>query len=227
MDGKKANACVTDPPYNIDYEGTDGKKIKNDNMSDADFYNFLYGAFANIYKNLADGGAFYCFHSYREKLNFNNAAENAKFKIEAECIWVKNSIVLGRSDYQNKYEPVIYAIKPTAENAWYGGANVSNLWYFNKPTRNDTHPTMKPLDLIAFPIKNSTEPNSIVLDPFGGSGSTLIASDQFNRTCYMCELDEKYANVIVKRYLENGGKEGDVFVERGDKKLTYREAMKC
>ena len=202
MDGKKANMCVTDPPYNCSYQGGTGMTIMNDTWTDAQkFYQFLLDAFKNIYAHLVDGGAFYCFHSDAEKVNFFNATVDAGFHYSTTCIWVKNSLVLGRMDYQMRHEPVIYAFKDTARHKFYGDRKQTTVWEYDRPKRSKLHPTSKTIPLIAYPIRMSSLENSIVMDLFGGSGSTLMAADQMNRTAYLMELDPKYASAIVRRYV--------------------------
>ena len=224
MDGKKANLCITDPPYNCDYEGGTGMTIMNDRWKDSQkFYEFLLAAFKNVYLHLADGGSLYAFHSDAEKVNFFNAVVDAGFHYSTTCIWVKNSLVIGRADYQQRHEPIIYAFKDTARHKFYGDRKQTTVWEFDRPTKSKLHPTMKPLPLIAYPMKNSSLENSIVLDLFGGSGSTLIAAEQLNRTAYMMELDPKYASVIVRRYVEAVGATDDIFCYRNGKKLSCLE----
>ena len=220
MDGKKANMCVTDPPYNCAYQGGTGMTIMNDKWSDAQkFYHFLLDAFKNIYDHLADGGAFYCFHSDAEKVNFFNATVDAGFHYSTTCIWVKNSLVLGRMDYQMRHEPVIYAFKDTAKHKFYGDRKQTTVWEFDRPTKSKLHPTSKTIPLIAYPIRMSSQENSIVLDLFGGSGSTLMAADQLNRTAFLMELDPKYASAIVRRYVAAKQGTDDIKVIRGGKEL--------
>ena len=190
MDGQKANACVTDPPYNCAYQGGTGMRIMNDSWSDSEkFYQFLLDAFKNAYVSLSDGGAFYCFHSDAEKCNFFNATVNAGFHYSTTCIWVKDTLVIGRMDFQMRHEPVIYAFKDTAKHKFYGDRKQTTVWEFDRPKKSKLHPTMKTLPLIAYPIRMSSQENGIILDLFGGSGSTLIASEQTNRICYTQELD--------------------------------------
>ena len=221
MDGKQANLCVTDPPYNCDYEGGTGMKILNDKMPAEKFKALLLAAFTNIFNSLTDGGSFYAFHSDAEKVNFYEAAVEAGFHYSTTCIWVKNSLVIGRMDYQMRHEPVLYAFKDTAKHRWYSDRKQTTIWEFDRPTKSKLHPTMKPIPLIAYPIQNSSAPNGIVLDPFGGSGSTLIACEQTNRICFTSELDPIYATVIIKRFLaERGGKSEDITLLRDG--LTYR-----
>lgn len=227
MDGRKANLVLTDPPYNVSFESASGLKIKNDSMKAEQFYNFLLTAFKNLYENLADGGAFYCFHSDSEKVNFYRACVDAGFHYSTTCIWVKNALVLGRGDYQQMHEPVLYAFKDTSKHKWYSDRKQTTIWNFDKPKKNTDHPTSKPLDLLAYPIQNSSQANGIVVDTFGGSGSTLIACEQSDRICNMLELDEKYASVILRRYAEfkkNGGE--DITCERDGEVLRYADLMK-
>lgn len=222
MDGKKANMILTDLPYNVDYEGTAGK-IKNDNMGDKEFYEFLLKAYTNMFENIVDGGAIYVFHADRETVNFRSAFKEAGFFCHQTCIWVKNAPVLGRSDYLYAHEPVLYGWKPTASHKFYGDRKHKTIWNFDRPTKSKLHPTMKPLQLLAYPIKNSSLANCIVLDPFGGSGSTLISSDQTNRICYMIELDEKFVDVIVSRFVLHAGTSADVFLIRDGEKISYKD----
>lgn len=229
FDGVKANLCVTDPPYNCSYEGGTGMTIMNDSMNREDFYNFLLLAFKNIYDNLVDGGSVYIFHSDAEKVNFFNATVNAGFHYSTTCIWVKDSLVLGRMDYQMQHEPIIYAFKDTAKHKWYSDRKQTTVWNFDRPTKSKLHPTTKPVPLISYPIKNSSLVNGVVLDLFGGSGSTLIACEQLDRIAYLMELDPKYATVIVKRYLkyfeDNGEKPKEIYVMRDGQKLTLDEVL--
>ena len=220
MEGKKANICITDPPYNCAYEGGTGMKIMNDKWDDSKkFYQFLLDAFKNVYVNLADGGAFYCFHSDAEKVNFFNATVDAGFHYSTTCIWVKNALVIGRMDYQMRHEPIIYAFKDTAKHKFYGDRKQTTVWEFDKPTKSKLHPTTKPLPLVAYPMRMSSMENSIVLDLFGGSGSTLMAAEQLNRIAFLMELDPKYASAIVRRYAAARQGIDDVFVIRNGEKL--------
>ena len=199
MDGKKANLVVTDPPYNVNYEGTAGK-IKNDNMDNDSFYRFLFDSFTNMEYAMADDASIYVFHSDTEGLNFRKAFADAGFYLSGCCIWKKPSLVLGRSPYQWQHEPCLFGWKKSGKHQWYAGRKETTIWEFDKPKKNADHPTMKPIALISYPIKNSSMSNCIVLDPFGGSGSTLIACEQLDRICYMMELDPKYCDVIIKRW---------------------------
>ena len=223
MGNEKANLVVTDPPYNCSYEGGTGMKIINDSWTDSKkFYDFLLSAFKNAYDNLADGSAFYCFHSDAEKVNFFNATINAGFHYSTTCIWVKNSLVIGRMDYQMRHEPVIYAFKNTAKHKFYGDRKQTTVWEFDRPIKSKLHPTTKPIPLVSYPIKMSSQENGIVLDLFAGSGSTLIACEQMNRICYCTELDPKYASVIIRRYVETYGYK-DVFLIKENEKIPFSE----
>ena len=222
MDGKKANLVVTDPPYNVNYEGTAGK-IKNDNLEDEKFYQFLLDAFKCAESVMADDASIYVFHADTEGLNFRKAFNDAGFYLSGCCIWKKPSLVLGRSPYQWQHEPVLFGWKKNGKHNWYSDRKQTTVWEYDKPKKNADHPTMKPVPLLAYPITNSSLSNCIVLDMFGGSGSTLIACEQTNRICYIIELDEKYADVIVKRYIEQVGTDESVFVERGGKTMSYNE----
>ncbi len=219
MDSKLANLVVTDPPYNVNYEGTAGK-IKNDNMDNEVFYSFLFAAFQNTESAMAKDASIYVFHADTEGLNFRRAFSDAGFYLSGTCIWKKQSLVLGRSPYQWQHEPVLFGWKKKGKHLWYSDRKQTTIWEFEKPKKNSDHPTMKPVALVAYPIMNSSLTNCIVLDPFGGSGSTLIACEQTERICYTIELDEKYCDVIVKRYIEQIGNSDDVFLLREG--LEYR-----
>lgn len=264
MDGKLADMVFTDPPYNVNYGEkasmlNDYQKghritssIKNDHMASEAFLEFLTDVFKNVYIALNPGGAFYICHAESSGLEFRKAVLDAGFLLKQCIIWVKNSMVLGRQDYQWKHEPILYGWKQGAPHKWYGGRKKTTVlkdrdglvvreeengvlltftvgtetitlkvpsyeiiydgddsgttvWYFDKPLRNAEHPTMKPVALIERAIKNSSKRGQIVLDLFGGSGSTLIAAEKTGRTCYMMELDEKYCDVIVRRWEELTG----------------------
>ena len=215
MDGKRANLIVTDPPYNVAFKSGSGLSIQNDSMGNGEFYTFLYNSFSCMVEHLEKGGAAYVFHADTEGLNFRKAFVDAGFHLAGVCIWLKNSLVLGRSDYQWQHEPVLYGFLKNGKHPWYSDRKQTTIWNYDKPKRNKNHPTSKPLDLLGYPISNSSQENAIVLDTFGGSGSTLMACEQTNRICFMCELDEKYASVILRRYVEDTGDSENVFVERG------------
>ena len=222
---EKVNLVITDPPYNVNYEGSAGK-IKNDNMEDDKFYNFLFDAFTNTEKYMADDASIYVFHADTEGLNFRKAFKDAGFYLSGTCIWKKQSLVLGRSPYQWQHEPILFGWKKKGKHQWYTGRKESTIWEFDKPKKNGDHPTMKPIPLLAYPIMNSSMTNGLVLDPFGGSGSTLIACEQTDRTCYTIELDEKYADVIVKRYIEQVGNDENVYLVRNGEKIKYSDIRK-
>lgn len=221
----QVNLVLTDPPYNVDYQSKAGK-IKNDHQTSDKFYQFLLAAFQNMNQAMADDASIYVFHADTEGLNFRRAFQDAGFYLSGCCIWKKQSLVLGRSPYQWQHEPVLYGWKKTGKHEWYTGRKESTIWEFDKPKKSKEHPTMKPIPLLAYPIMNSTMTNCTVLDPFGGSGSTLIACEQTKRTCFMMELDEKYCDVIIKRYIEQVGSVQDVSVERYGKTIPYSEVVK-
>lgn len=224
--GKKANLIVTDPPYGVSFKSSSGLTIQNDSMKNEEFYNFLQASFFNMASHLEKGGAAYVFHADTEGLNFRKAFIDAGFHLAGVCVWVKNSLVLGRSDYQWQHEPVLYGFLQNGKHPWYSDRKQTTIWNYDKPKRNANHPTSKPLDLLVYPICNSSQENAIVIDTFGGSGSTMMACEQTNRTCYMCELDEKYASVILRRAVENGIAPEDIYVERSGEKLMYSDLVK-
>lgn len=224
MSGAKANLVITDPPYNVNYEGSAGK-IKNDNMANDAFYHFLVDAFLNTEAVMASDASIYVFHADTEGLNFRRAFADAGFYLSGCCIWKKQSLVLGRSPYQWQHEPVLYGWKKNGKHQWYTGRKETTIWEFDKPKKNADHPTMKPITLLAYPIMNSSMSNTIVLDPFGGSGSTLIACEQSDRSCYIIELDEKFCDVIVKRFIEQVACTDKVFLQREG--LTYNYDEVC
>ena len=222
MDGKKANIAVTDPPYNVNVEESAGK-IKNDNMSDGDFYKFLFAAFVNMEQNMEGDASIYVFHADTQGLNFRKAFTDAGFYLSGCCIWKKNSLVLGRSPYQWQHEPCLFGWKKGGRHQWYSDRKQTTIWEYDRPRVSKEHPTMKPVALMAYPIQNSSMSNCIVLDPFLGSGSTLIAAEQAGRICYGIELDEKFVDVIVKRYIEQVGSSDGVFLLRDDSKTRYSD----
>ena len=226
MEDKKANLILTDPPYNVAFKSSDGLTIQNDSMDNNDFYEFLYLSFKNMADHLENGGAAYVFHADTEGLNFRKAFIDAGFHLAGCCIWVKDSLVLGRSDYQWQHEPVLYGFLQNGKHPWYSDRKQTTIWNFDKPKKNSNHPTSKPLDLLAYPINNSTQANAIVIDTFGGSGSTLMACEQMNRICYTMELDEKYASVILRRYVEDTNDSENVYVIRDGVKILYKDLVK-
>jgi site-specific DNA-methyltransferase (adenine-specific) len=223
MDGMKANLVLTDPPYNVDVEETAGK-IMNDNMGDEEFYNFLLSAYRCMHANLADDGSIYVWHADTEGLNFRRAFKDAGFYLSGCCIWKKNSLVLGRSPYQWIHEPCLYGWKQKGKHLWYADRKQTTVWEYDKPRSSPLHPTTKPVTLMAYPIKNSTMTNGIVLDPFLGSGSTLIACCETDRVCRGIELDPKFVDCIVKRFCEwQGGRYDNVYCIRDGQKLRFDE----
>lgn len=224
LDDRKANLVVTDPPYNVDVEETAGK-ILNDNMSDGDFYQFLLSMFTQVENHMEDDASIYVFHADTEGLNFRKAFKNAGFYLSGCCIWKKNSLVLGRSPYQWQHEPCLYGWKKKGKHQWFSDRKQTTIWEYDRPKSSKDHPTMKPIQLMAYPIQNSSMRGTIVLDPFLGSGSTLIAADQAGRICYGIELDEKFVDVIVKRYIEVTG-DTEVTVQRNHEVLTYNQVLK-
>lgn len=236
VDGAVMDLCVTDPPYNVDYEGTAGK-IENDNMDDLSFHDFLFDFYTQMLSVLRGGGAYYIFHADTEGLNFRAALKKAGGQVKETLIWVKNSLVLGRQDYQWKHEPCLYGWKDGAAHYFTNDRcqttvfeddtalkkmtkeqlievikelqdtiTPSTIIHEVKPQRNELHPTMKPINLIGRLVRNSSKPKENVFDGFGGSGSTLIACEQLGRKCYTMELDPKYVDVIIKRWEELTGK---------------------
>ena len=202
MDKQKADMLLTDPPYNVDYVGktVDALKIANDNMNDSQFYEFLKQAFMNMFDVTREGASIYVFHADTEGLNFRKAFKDAGFKL-AEClIWKKDCFVMGRQDYQWQHEPILYGWKEGAAHYFINDRTQSTILECDRPKQSALHPTMKPIDLIARLVKNSSKENDIILDLFGGSGSTIITAEQLNRSCYSMELDPKYCDVIVKRW---------------------------
>ena len=225
--GKRANLLLTDPPYGVSFKSSSGLTIQNDSIKDEDFYSFLKSAFSAAVDCLEKGAAAYIFHADTEGLNFRRAFVDAGFHLAGCCIWVKDSLVLGRSDYQWQHEPVLYGFLQNGKHSWYSDRKQTTIWNFAKPKKNANHPTSKPLDLLSYPIQNSTQENAVVLDTFGGSGSTLMACELTNRICYTMELDEKYASVILRRYVDDTGCPDDVFVERNGERIPYASLAKA
>ena len=224
MEGKYADLCVTDAPYNVDYEGGSGMKIQNDNMSGEEFYKFLDKAFNNINLSLKPGACFYEFFATREHVNFENALKDNDLSPKQELIWSKNGqFTLGRQDYQWDFEPCFYGWKNGASHNWYSDRKQKCVLTFDKPKRNELHPTQKPVPLISYLMKNSSRPKDLVIDLFGGSGTTLIAAEETDRTCFTMEIDEKYASAIVRRYVKARGNTDDVFVVRGGEQIKATE----
>ena len=213
MDGYQADLVVTDPPYNVDYVGKtkDALKIQNDKKSAEAFYEFLLGAHRGMLSVMKDGAGIYVFHADLEGVNFRRALLDSGLKLAACCVWVKQSMVMGRSDYQWQHEPVLYGWKPTAAHRWYSDRRQTTVWNFDRPSRSEDHPTMKPVALIEYPIQNSSRGGDVVLDPFGGSGTTLIACEKHGRSARLMELDPIYCDVIVERWELATGKKAERF----------------
>jgi DNA modification methylase len=192
---------ITDPPYNVDYAGKtkDVLKIKNDSMSDNIFYQFLYDFYTALGSFTKAGGAWYVWHADSEGANFRKAMSDAGIMVKQCLIWVKNSMVMGRQDYHWKHEPCLYGWKEGAAHGWYSDRKQTTVLNFERPQRNTEHPTMKPIPLIAYQIGNSSKTGDIIGDGFGGSGTTMVASEQMKRRCRMMELDPKYCQVIIDR----------------------------
>ena len=248
MDGLMADACWTDPPYNVNYESKLAGKIKNDSMADEKFRTFLRDAFVCAFAVMKPGAPIYVAHADTEGLNFRAAFKDAAFKISGCLVWAKNALVLGRSDYQWQHEPILYGWKPGAAHRWYGGRKQTTLMklggsvftqnddgtvtariggesivisgdnlvaqpapstiiHCEKPRRSADHPTMKPVELVSKMLRNSTRTGDIVLDLFGGSGSTLISCEMLGRQARLMELDPRFVDVIVKRWQEFTGKD--------------------
>lgn len=222
MEGRRANLVLTDPPYNVNVEETAGK-IQNDNMPDEDFYKFLFAAFVNMEQNMENDASIYVFHADSKGLIFRQAFHDAGFYLSGCCIWKKNALVLGRSPYQWQHEPCLFGWKVGGKHQWYSDRKQTTIWEYDRPKSSKDHPTMKPVALMAYPIQNSCMSNCIVLDPFLGSGSTLIACEETGRICYGVELDEKFCDVIVKRYVEKTESGDQVFVLRDGEKIPYAQ----
>ena len=221
MGDELADLVVTDPPYNVAYTGKtkDALKIENDSMSGESFYQFLFDVYTNLFAVTADGAGIYVFHADSEGRNFRAAMTDAGWKLAQCCIWVKQTMVMGRQDYHWQHEPILYGWKPTGPHRWCTDRKQTTVWNFDRPSRNAEHPTMKPIDLIKYPITNSSEEGHIVLDLFGGSGSTLVACESTARRARLMELDPKYVDVIVKRWQQFTGKkavheDGSLFDDR-------------
>ena len=202
VETESVDLWLTDPPYNVAYEGSNGLTIKNDSMEDTKFREFLRTAFGHAEKALKPGAPFYIFHADSEGYNFRGACHDIGLKVRQCLVWKKNSLVLGRQDYQWIHEPCLYGWKEGAGHGWYGDRAQTTVMEFNKPKKNDVHPTMKPVEMLVYLLRNSTMRGNVVLDTFGGSGSTLIACEESGRICRTMELDPKYCDVIRRRWAE-------------------------
>lgn len=212
MNGEKAAMILTDPPYNVDYTGKtkDSLTIENDKMSDSSFLQFLTDSFTTYFAVAHEGAPIYIFHADSEGLNFRQAMKTAGFKLAQCLVWVKNSMVMGRQDYHWKHEPILYGWKLGKAHTWMSDRKQTTVWEFARPSRNADHPTMKPVELLEYPIKNSSAVGSLVVDFFGWSGSTLIACEKTGRKCYTAELDPKYVDVILRRWEKYAKKEAEL-----------------
>lgn len=216
LSGEKVDLYITDPPYNVTYEGgtKDALTILNDEMDDDSFRDFLVNAFMAVDSVLKEGASFYIWHADSEGYNFRYAVKHCGWLMKQCLIWKKNAMVLGRQDYQWKHEPCLYGWKAGASHNWYSDRKQTTVLEFNKPNRNAEHPTMKPIELFAYQIQNSSRKGDIVLDSFGGSGTSIIACEQLNRKCYMMELDPHYCDVIVARWEKLTGKTAQKSVKK-------------
>ena len=207
MGEQQADLLLTDPPYNVAYQGKteDALTIENDSKSAADFHLFLVDVFEAAKSVMKKGAAFYCWYASSEVVNFHTSSEETGFMVKQELIWNKNSMVLGRQDYQWKHEPCLYGWLEGASHSWYSGRNQTTVLNFDKPQRNGDHPTMKPVALFDYQMQNSSKQGDIVLDLFGGSGTTMVAAEQNGRNAYLMEFDPRYADVIIRRWEELTG----------------------
>lgn len=206
----RCDLLLTDPPYNVGYVGQDGMTIKNDRQEDDKFYKFLFNAFSAAKDNLKQGASFYIWYSSSEMVNFTNAANNSGLSVRENLIWEKNNIALGRQDYQWKHEPCLYGWVEGGSHSWYSDRKQTTVMHFDKPQRADLHPTMKPVALFDYQIKNSTKSGDVVLDLFGGSGTTIMACEQDGRNACVMEFDPKYVDVIIKRWEDFTGKKAEL-----------------
>jgi DNA modification methylase len=205
--GARTDLVVIEPPYNVNYEGGTKEKLKiqNDHMADGAFYQFLLKAYQNLAAVTKEGAGIYVFHSDTEGVNFRRALVEAGWKLAQCCVWVKQTLMLGRQDYQWQHEPILYGWKPGAAHRWFTDRKQTTVWNFDKPARSPEHPTMKPVDLVSYPILNSSRNGDVVLDTFGGSGSTLIACAKHGREARLLEIDPKYCDVILRRWQQWSG----------------------
>jgi DNA modification methylase len=201
MQGEMADMCVTDPPYNVAYEGKtkDALTIENDSMGNDDFYKFLYDFYTALTTAVKKGGALYVWHASSEVVNFGKAMVDAGWLLKQQLIWVKNSMVMGRQDYQWKHEPCLYGWLAGDSHKWYSDRKQTTVIEWDRPSRNGEHPTMKPIGLFSYQIENSSKKGDIVIDAFGGSGTTMVACEQLNRKARIIEFDPKYCQVIIDR----------------------------
>lgn len=225
MGGDKVDMYLTDPPYNVAYEGKTEDKltIQNDSMEDSAFYQFLVDSFVAADSVMNEGAAFYVWHADSEGYNFRGACRAVEWELRECLIWNKNTMVLGRQDYQWKHEPCLYGWKGGAAHNWYSDRKQTTVIDMNKPNRNAEHLTMKPVQLFAYLMENSSKPGDIILDSFCGSGTTLIACEQMGRVARVLEIDPKYCDVIIKRYINLVGSSDGVAVERNGEMIKYAD----
>lgn len=212
LDGAQADLLLTDPPYNVAYEGK-GKEaltIQNDSKDGGEFHLFLYDAFSAVKENMKAGASFYVWYASSEVINFHSSLEEAGFLVKQELIWNKNSMVLSRQDYHWKHEPCLYGWASGGSHAWYSDRKQTTVLNFDRPTVNKEHPTMKPVALFDYQMKNSSKAGDIILDPFGGSGTTIMACEQNGRCGYLMELDPRYVDVIIRRWEEFTGEKAEL-----------------
>lgn len=221
MNGEKADMVFTDPPYNVDYEGytEENLKIEKDNMSDEEFKQFLADIFASYSIIVKDNASLYVCHGWVCQREFQDALEANGFNVRCQIIWAKSTFGWGFARYKFQHEPIFYCHRKGQSDSWYGDKTQSTLWEVDKPSANKIHPTMKPIELIEMALRNSSKPNDLVVDLFGGSGSTLIACEKTNRKCYMMELAPNYCDVICDRWENYTGK--DAILESTGK--TFKE----
>lgn len=243
MDGAKADLLITDPPYNVAlgmngshplrpseakqlHRRTDGKIIQNDSWeSDEEFIEFLVKAYNSALNVMKAGAIFYIWYASTQAFNFLKACKDADMQVRQTLIWNKSVFAFGRQDYQWKHEPCLYGWKEGAGHLWYSDRKQTTVLDFDKPSRSDIHPTMKPVALFAYQIQNSTKGDDCVLDLFGGSGTTMIACEQLHRKSYLCELDPRYVDAIVQRYINLKGTDEDVFLIRDGERIPYKDVM--
>ena len=209
MNGVKADMLLTDPPYNVDYEGGNGLTIQNDNMDDETFREFLRVSFFNANSVMKEGAVFYIWHADSEGYNFRGACHDIGWKVRQCLIWCKNTLVMGRQDYHWKHEPCLYGWKEGASHLWASDRKQTTVLEFDRPSVSKEHPTMKPVGLFDYLIKNNTKKDDIVLDLFAGSGTSIIACEQNGRIAYSMELDPKYVDVIISRWEKLTGQQAE------------------
>jgi len=235
MDGKKADMVFTDPPYNVAVNDeseeslkarnrrSDGLKIANDKMSDDSFKQFLNDVFVNSFTVMKNGAVAYVCYADSEAVNFISSFKESGFHFGQNVIWNKQQFVMTRKDYHYKHEPIMYGWKEGQAHPWYTDRKQSSVWNFDRPFRSELHPTTKPLELVIYAVTNSSKADDIVMDLFLGSGSTLIAAEKTGRICYGMELDPKYVDVIVQRYVDYTGNEK---IKLNGKDIIWKKTQK-